>query len=331
MSAAATPELSIVIVNWNSGQYLRACLQSIIDQASELAYEVVVVDNASTRDDLDKLAADFPFIRLIKNRSNIGFARANNIGFQNTCAASVLFLNPDTYITGPALQLMLDVLTRQRDAGIVGCRLLNSDHSVQTSCVLRYPRLLNQALGADALHSRFTRLPLWGLAALSEQTSKPVSVEAVSGACLMIRREIFERVGLFSQEYFMYTEDVDLCYKVARAGWRCYHVGGAVVIHHGGGSSRLRPTNTWAAVIQCGAKLQFIRTTRGVTYGYLYRLVMAASAVVRLLVLTGASVAPKDHNRHQRVRAAIAKWVAIFCWSLRPVSSVQKLITTQQE
>jgi GT2 family glycosyltransferase len=156
-------------------------------------------------------------------------------------------------------------------------------------------------------------------------------VEVISGACLLTRREVFEGIGLFSEEYFMYAEDADLCYKAAKSGWRCYYVREATVVHHGGGSSRLRSARSWSAVVQCGAKLQFIRKTRGPTYANLYRLAMAASAAIRWLLLASACVAtrPQGGLRSDRFGATRAKWSAVFRWALRPNATLQHLTTVQ--
>ena len=329
MSVPASPALSIIIVNWNSQHYLRACLQSILQEATRLIYEVIVIDNASTLDDIDKLGIDFPFIRLIRSDQNLGFARANNVGFQNSTADYVLFLNPDTVIEGSALRAMLDVLKKRQDAGIVGSRLLNSDGTLQTSCVQRYPRALNQALSTDFFYTHLPWMPLWGLAPLFQTTSDPVSVEVISGACLMVRRDVFEKVGLFSEDYFMYAEDVDLCHKVAQAGRRCYYLSSATVLHHGGGSSRQRQANNWAAVAQCGAKLQFMRKTRGTTYGNVYRLSMGATAAMRWLLLAGAAVARNNKERRASLSKSMEKWSAILRWSIRPDSTLERLTATQ--
>jgi hypothetical protein len=195
--------------------------------------------------------------------------------------------------------------------------------------VQRYPRVLNQALGTDVLYSWFPQLPIWGMAPLYSTTHEPVRVEAVSGACLMIRREVFEAAGLFSEEYFMYAEDVDLCYKATQAGWRCYYVPEATVVHYGGGSSRQREVNSWAAVVQCGSKLQFMRKTRGMVYGNLYRFAMAVTAALRWLVLAGSTAILANRDRRRRVRQSMAKWAAIFSWSLRPDAILQRLTTIE--
>src|SRR5690606_34542807 len=129
---------------------------------------------------------------------------------------------------------------------------------------------------------RLPNLPLWGMAALYEPLLRPAAVDVVSGACLLIKRQVFERVGGFSSQYFMYSEDVDLCHKVKRAGLKTCLVPAAEVVHHGGGSSSLTPVSQFAAVLMRESRYQFFRTTRGALYASLFRLTTGASALARM-------------------------------------------------
>jgi GT2 family glycosyltransferase len=232
------PELSIVIVNWNSLNYLRDCLTSIFSVDQGLDFEVIVVDNASTKGNPAVLQAEFPRIRLLLNKKNIGFASANNIGFPEWSVDYLLFLNPDTLVIGNALAEMMNRIKSLPGAGALGCKLLNSDGTVQTSCIQRFPTIWNQMLDFEALQFRWPQWKIWGIAPLFEKSSEPVPVEVISGACLMVRREAFESAGQFSLEYYMYAEDDDLCYTIRSLGWTRYYTGGAQVIHHGGGAAK---------------------------------------------------------------------------------------------
>ena len=319
-------DLAIVIVNWNSAKYLFECLPSFSGGAGTLKADVILVDNASTTDDLDRLAAAFPFVRLVRNETNIGFARANNLGFRMSDAPYLLFLNPDTRVEEGALCRMFEVMQTHQDAGVVGCRLLNSDLTVQTSCVQRYPTIMNQVLGMELLFRWFPEWSLWGWPKCAED---PVPVEVISGACMLVRRDVFERVGMFSEDYFMYAEDVDLCYKAAKAGWRCYYVPDATVVHHGGGSSQQRSVSSWAAIAQCGAKFQFMRKTRGAIYGNIYRFGMGISAGIRCLLLSG--VAMIRRGRSGGVQKLIAKWFGIWQWALQPEMTLRRMISARGE
>lgn len=220
-------------MNWNSTEYLRQCIASINEYTRDVNFELIVVDNASPDQDADSLTYQFENLRLIKSPSNIGFGRANNLGFRYSAGEYLLFLNPDTRLVSPAIDIMLAKSEALEDAGIVGCKLLNTDLTVQSSCIQTFPTILNQALDADFLRRRWPHSRLWGTSPLLSDCGTPAKVEVVSGACMMIRRDVFEQVGMFSEEYFMYAEDLDLCRKVVRAGFNNYYVGAATIIHHG--------------------------------------------------------------------------------------------------
>ena len=159
---ARTMSLSIIIVNWNSAAYTIACIASIRAAAPRFAYEIIVVDNASSDDSADRLR-QAPDIQLIRSTTNVGFARANNLGYQYSSGDVLLFLNPDTEVLGSAIDRMYDVLVSSENLGIVGCRLLNSDHTLQTSCVQAFPTILNQLTDIEALKIRFPGVRMWGI------------------------------------------------------------------------------------------------------------------------------------------------------------------------
>lgn len=309
-------DLSIIIINWNSATFVRKCLASIHANTKGLAFEAIVVDNASFDSCEEIVRREFPGTRFIQNKENIGFARANNLAFSHSSGRNILFLNPDTQVVGPALQGMLSCLESTPDAGIVGAKLLNSDLSIQTSCIRRFPTILNQALGAECLRRLFPKSPLWGMRPLFENEDAPAQVEAISGACMMIKKNVFEEVGLFSADYFMYSEDMDLCYRVTQAGWKIYYVPDGIVIHYGGGSTRSRAADHHAVIMMKESQLKFMRMHRGRFYAAAYRLTMTLVAVCRLTVLCGLLVVTMTRVQRQAVQLAFAKWARVFRWAI---------------
>jgi GT2 family glycosyltransferase len=211
-------ELSIICVNWNSLEYLRECIASVYQHTHGVSFEIIVVDNASPQGGVDALKQQFPEITIIKSEKNLGFAGANNVGFRRSSGDYVLFLNPDTKLAEPAINAMLQHIKMLPDAGIVGCKLLNTDLSVQLTSIQKFPTILNQVLDAEYLQLRWPHCFLWEIAPLFSNEVKLLKVEVITGACMLLRREVFERVGMFSEDYFMYAEDIDLNYKVRRAG-----------------------------------------------------------------------------------------------------------------
>src|SRR3990172_4683046 len=264
-------DLSIIIVNWNSAKYLRPCLASIYKHTRGLTFEIIVVDNASYDGSADIVRDEYPDVIFIQSERNLGFARANNLGYRQSSGSALLFLNPDTELVNDALARMVTYLNSSATVGAVGCRLLNSDLSLQTSCIQAFPTLWNQLLDAELLRRILPAWKLWGMSALSHYNGKPLEVEVVSGACIMVNRAVFEAVGPFSEEYFMYADDVDLCYLIKTAGYSVQYVGDATVIHHGGKSSASREESQFAAVMQRESRARFFRKRRGELFFWLYR------------------------------------------------------------
>lgn len=305
-------DLSIICVNWNSVAYLRECIASVYEHTHGCTFEVIVVDNASPQRDVDTLRELFPEIRIVKSSENLGFARANNLGFGQSSGRYVLFLNPDTKLITPAFTMMLEQTQSIANAGIVGCKLLNSDLTVQTQSIQTFPSILNQILDVEYLRLRWPGCGLWRIAPLFAETKGAIKVDVIPGACQLLKREVFEAVGLYSDDYFMYAEDIDLNYKVAAQGLGSYYVGEAVIIHHGGASSTQHKVNQWATRMKFRAMTTLFQKWHGRAYSLAYRSAIGAVAAGRMMVL--ALALPFAHVRGQRemVSIAMAKWFTVL-------------------
>jgi N-acetylglucosaminyl-diphospho-decaprenol L-rhamnosyltransferase len=306
------PVLSIICVNWNSLGYLTDCVKSICEHAPSSPFEIVVVDNASPEGGVDTLRERFPHVQIIKSDRNLGFAGANNLGFRHSRGQYILLLNPDTLIIGCALDAMLDQIRSLPDAGLVGGTLLDSDLSVSTTSIQKFPTILNQLLTVEWLRVRLPSLPFWSLTPLFNAPGKPVSVDVIPGACMMVKRDVFERAGLLSEDYFMYAEDIDLNYKIAKLGFCRYYVPQAQIIHHGGRSSSQQEASQWSTIMIQRAMLRYFRKSRGGLYAAGYRIAMGCNAAVRLFLL----IIMLPLAGRQRVRSSIAKWGVILKWAL---------------
>lgn len=305
-------DLSVIVVNWNSAAYLEKCLESVYESTRGLEFEVIVVDNASFDGCREMLARRFPQVQFIQSEANLGFAGANNLGFERSSGDALLFLNPDTEVVGEAIQTLLAALKSLPDAGAVGAKLLNGDGTIQTSCIQRFPTVFNQAIDAEILRRTFPRLQVWGTWPLLVQQPGPVAVEVISGACLMIKREVFERVGRFTRAYFMYAEDVDLCFKAHQAGFRNYYVDRADVVHYGGGSTEGGSEGQFAAVVMRESIAQFFALRRGEAHAAMYRASVVVAATLRCLFLWGGVVL----RGGRCFRSPLAKWKALLAWGL---------------
>jgi GT2 family glycosyltransferase len=313
---AGTPALSIIIVNWKSAAFVRKCLASLYSNTSGVTFEILVVDNASFDGCGEMIRREFPAVRFIQSPKNLGFAQANNLGVEHSTGRILLFLNPDTQVVGPAVVRMAACVESVPDAGVFGLKLLNSDLSVQTSCVLSFPSVLNQVLDSNYLRAMFPKSSLWGNRVLFEDSRNPIPAEGVSGACLMVRRSVFEKVGRFSCAYFMYGEDIDLCFRIRQAGWKNYYVGDATVIHHGGQSTNSHSDDYFSSILMRESILTFVRTHRGKLYALVLQSATALAALCRLSLLAVAMALPLGVRRRHAVCFAFGKWTRVFRWAI---------------
>lgn len=323
----ASVDISIVIVNWNSVEFAKNCIASIEATIAPLDYEIIVVDNASEPAACLELSRQFAHTRVICGQSNIGFARASNLGARHSSGKNILFLNPDTIILGKAIQKMVSKLEGHSAIGAVGAKLLNKDRTVQSSCVRPFPTIFNQLFAIDYLKRRAPRLTVWGTKALlPENIDGCHEVEALSGACIMVRSSVFEAVAGFSTDFFMYAEDTDLCYKIRRDGWTVLYVGEAEIVHLGGQSSEKRDDG-FSDVVMRESVFTFLLKYRGPWYARLYRGALFVSASLRLAILC-CIVAISDNNR-SKTRRAFTKWLKIATWSMGRETWVRSLSDNQ--
>lgn len=229
----AAPDVSVVVVSYNTRQALAVCLESVRRALGGLDVEVIVVDNASWDGSAEMVAERFPEATLIPNRGNVGFGRANNQAFARAHGRYVLMLNPDTELCADALGRLVDFADAHPRAGAVGARLMNPDGSLQHSA-FRFPDL------GQALFGFFDVVPLD--APINgrhppARYERPFRAEHLLGACLLLRREALEDVGTFDPRYFMYFEETDLCARLRRAGWENLYTPAARVIHIGAAST----------------------------------------------------------------------------------------------
>lgn len=306
--------VSILIVNWNSKTYLRQALRSILTTCTEMLPQVVVVDNGSFDGSAELVATEFPEVDFVQSPINLGFGRANNLGFERVQGDVVLLLNPDAELQPGALRTMLVALHNLPQVGVVGPKILNDDGSLQTSCVRAQPTPLNQALDAEVLRKWFPTWRGWGNWKAFHATGE-VEVECLSGACMLLRADVFRKVGGFSPEFFMYGEDVDLCFKVRHLGLRLYYVPGATVVHHGGRSAASQ-FKKFPIVAMREADLLVVRKWGGKRAAACYRLLMGLSALVRLPLLLLNTLARLRMGWWKAGGASVLKWWSIFRWSI---------------
>jgi GT2 family glycosyltransferase len=315
MHLGKSMELSVIYVNWNSLDYLRESIASVYEFTHGTKFEVVVVDNDSPEGKLDTLHDSFPNITVIKSDRNLGFAGANNLGFEHSTGEYILLLNPDTRLIEPSIDIMMEQIQKLPGAGIVGCKLLNADLTVQLSSIQKFPNLVNQVIDAEYLRTRWPHSPLWGIAPLFEKNVMLLPVEVIPGACMLLRRTVFEQAGRYSEDYFMYAEDIDLNHKIAKLGLTNYYVGTTSIIHYGGRSSSKQRISHWATIMKYQAMVLYFRKTRGSLYEGLYRVAIAAAAAVRISLLTAMMPFGNILWDKEALNFSFHKWKAVLKWA----------------
>ena len=244
MASTEHVDVSIVVLNYNTCAHLRVCLEALL--AEDLPHaEIFVVDNASTDGSADMVASNFPSVHLIRSPRNGGFAYGNNQALRHARGEAVLLLNPDTLMPRGGIQGLLDVLRRHPEAGIVGPKLLRPDGSMHLACRRSFPTpavAFHRVTGLSRLLPHTPRFGRYNLTYVDPDV--PIEVDSVCGACLLIRRNVIERIGLLDERFFMYGEDLDWCLRTRQAGWTVRYEPGVVVQHQHGAASRSRALRT---------------------------------------------------------------------------------------
>jgi len=245
-------DLSVSIVSWNTRDLLDQCLRSIFETTHGIDFEVIVVDNESSDGSADMVRAKYARVLLIENDENVGFARANNQAFKVAQGRYFTLLNPDTYIKS-GLDEAVKYMDCNLDVGVLGCKSLNPDGSVQISWNKHYPSLFSEVLYNGIRDRRRIRDP-------QIQADKRFPAAWVGGVCMTVRRTAAQQVGLLDEGYFMYSEETDWCRRFAEAGWRVMHSPCVTIVHFGGQSSKQAPIR--ARVELARSKVRFISKFR---------------------------------------------------------------------
>lgn len=268
--------ISIIIVSWNTAGLLENCLDSILANPPASPFEIWVVDNASSDDSARMVREKFPQVHLIENPENLGFARANNQAIQKCAGNYVLLLNPDTLVKSGALQALLDFLEKTPQAGAAGARILNPDGSLQVSSWPR-PSLSRELWRLFHLDSV---LPYAEYPPAKWEANQAQDVDLLLGACFLLRKDVLDEVEFLDEDYFIYSEEIDLCFRIQRAGWRLFWVPQAEVVHFGGQSTQQAPTEMFLNLYH--GKIKFFRKHYGWSSAQIYKLILMLAALSRL-------------------------------------------------
>jgi len=233
-------DISVIIVSYNVKEFLYQCILSLKKAIEGLESEIIVVDNNSIDGTAIIIEKYFPDILLIKNKENLGFGKACNQALKLAKGEYILFINPDTIIQEDTIKVMLNFFREHPDAGAAGCKILNSDGTLQLSCRRSFPTpfvAFSKLVGLSRLFPKSNVFGKYNLTYLDPDKVYPV--DAISGSFMTIKREVYDKVGGFDESFFMYGEDLDYCYRIKEAGWKIYYVPYTKVIHYKGESAKL--------------------------------------------------------------------------------------------
>lgn len=275
-------KFSVIIVSWNVRQDIINCLGSIYDYQSSRPFEVIIIDNASSDGSTQEIREKFPSVTCVSNNKNYGFAMANNQGIKLAKGEYLLFLNPDTIVHPGALDYLIDFMDDNKDVGACGPKLLNEDGSTQRS-TREFPSY------RGALY-RFTFLKYFKIFKNSYRSwlmkdfdhKSQEDVDQLMGAALLVRKSIIDKIDGFDENFFMYYEEVDLCYRIKQYGWRIVFLPQACIAHLGGRSSQQIPAAK--RIMMLRSLLKYFRKNHGIGITFLFSCVFKPSIILREVV-----------------------------------------------
>lgn len=311
-------DVSIIIVNWNTDLLLRDCLASVYEEAGSVYYEVIVVDNASLDGSVEIVRTEFPHAKLIAEKTNRGYAAAINDGLRIAEGKYVLVLNSDVLVCDSAIEKTVRYADRHPEAAVIGCQVRENRDKVQMTC-FRFPSLLNLFLRTSGLARIFKYNRFFGRGDMFWwQRDSEREVDVVSGMFMLVRSEAICEVGLMDEDYFLYCEETDWCYRFAKAGWKRLFWPGARIIHVNGGDHSTNQAALKMFIQLQRSQLIFFRKNHGL-YSYwlarlLLTLIFAQRVCLKSFILSYKRLLRR--NTHGDVVERKKFWLAFkFCLS----------------
>lgn len=301
-------ELSIIIVSYNVRQYLLNCIASVIETCRDIDREIIVVDNASSDGSVEVVMEEYPEVKIIANRDNAGFARANNQGYAISTGEYVLLLNPDTVAKPGAIKIVLEFMKATPDAGLAGCRLLNTDGTLQRS-IRWQPTITENIMRAIFLY----HLLYPENRHKTYYANKPFPIGYPNGAFMMVKRSALDGMPLLNEDYFMYAEEKDLAIRLKHKGYNTYFVPGGEIIHHGSKSTSQQSLPMFQELQK--SQVKFYKKYHGPLKAFMLNaswwMVLFSNFVVSIpLALVG-----RDRSRLGLFKTAIIKYPQ-YMWTL---------------
>jgi N-acetylglucosaminyl-diphospho-decaprenol L-rhamnosyltransferase len=288
-----SPQVAVVVVSYNTRDLLISCLSSVIESTRPADVEIVVVDNASNDGSLEAVRQTYPQVMTIANPANLGFAVACNQAIRGSTAPFVLLLNSDATITPQSFQTLYETMSANAQCGAAGCRIVNSEGSETTNTrnfLTPFNQALEQAGVMGWINWKYLRR---SYRPTLDQNELDCAVDWIDGACLMIRRAALDEVGLFEEEFFIYSEDEDLCFRLRKQGWTICYSAKATARHHGAASTSQNRFEMLRHFYS--SQMLFLSKHRGHAAAFLYAMAMKTVLFLKASLL-------RDRTRRETAR-----------------------------
>ena len=234
-------DLTIIIVSYNTKEFLKKCLESVKNAALKFNYEIIVIDNNSSDSSLEMLGKEFPDVFLIKNKKNLGFSKANNQGIKKARGRYLLFLNPDTIVNKDTLPTLIEFMEGNKEVGVSTCKLIMPNGKIDDACHRGFPTPWNAFCHFLGISKIFPKIKLFSGYSLSYlDFDESHEIDACAGAFMLVRREAGEKIGWWDEDYFFYGEDLEFCFRLKELGYKIYYVPDVYTLHYKGISGGIK-------------------------------------------------------------------------------------------
>lgn len=308
-------DISIVIINWNTKSLLLNLIESLYQTTAKYSFEIIVVDNASSDGSITALHRSYPKVLTIVNSSNLGFAKANNIGIAKAQGRYVCPVNSDVKVLEGALDTMVEYMDAHPEIGALAPKTLGSDMTIQQNC-REFPNLRNAACQSFFLDRLLPQIKVFRGRTIVCDHSTILPVEALAGCFMMVRREVIAGVGAFDERFFFYSEDVDWSKRIYDDGWKLVYYPGAEVIHYGGASSDNAPIKYEIQMLK--ANCQYWRKHKSILECSLFWLIKFIGSFLRMNGWLIISLYPSKNQAKAKLSSKVHGKMLI--WLLIPTS-----------
>ena len=306
-------DLSIIIVSYNTCSLIIKCVESIYKFSENLRIQIIVSDNGSSDNTVKILEKRFPDVNILKNNRNLGFAVANNRAIHYCEGRFVLFLNPDIILIEPVFTKAIQFLEEKQDAGLVGCKLINPDMSIQKSFHTSFPTLTNKFLEAIYVEKLLDNYTPY-----NQKNTSIKKVASITGAFIFAKIDLIKELGGFDECFFMYCEDIDLSFRVTQMGYSNYYLHNISVHHYLGASTKKNRKSYFGKVLQKESAYKYFMKHQGKPSALIYRILMVIGAIIRLIVLLAlwpfirVLKVPHDINFYN----SLLKYLRVASWGI---------------